>query len=171
MKTVVGRATDAASRRFGIVVSLFNPRITLALLDGAVATLKRYGVTEDQIEVYKVPGAFEVPLACHWAAGRADAVIALSCIIRGGTPHFDIVANEVANGCTRVALDTGKPIAFGVLTCDDLDQAVARSEGTEVPSQGKPGAGVDGGAPLHGNKGSEAAVAAMEMLSIGMQVN
>ena len=90
---------------FGIVVSNFNPRVTGSLLEGALATLKNAGISEDQIEVIKVPGAFEVPLACKWAAGRADAVIALSCIIRGGTPHFDFVANEIGNGCTRVALD------------------------------------------------------------------
>jgi len=156
---------------FGVVVSNFNPRVTDSLLEGALATLKNAGISEDQIEVIKVPGAFEVPLACKWAANRSDAVIALSCIIRGGTPHFDFVANEIGNGCTRVALDTGKPVAFGVLTCDDLAQALARSVGTDVPSQGKAGAGGDLGAPLHGNKGSEAAMAAMEMLSLSKLVN
>jgi len=170
MKTFAGRPEEASGARFGIVVSNFNPRVTESLLQGALATLKRHGVSDEQIRVYKVPGAFEVPLACQWAAGQVDAVIALSCIIRGGTPHFDFVANEVGNGCTRVALDTGKPVAFGVLTCDDLEQALARSEGTAVPAQSKLGAGDESGAPLHGNKGSEAASAALEMLSLRMQV-
>jgi 6,7-dimethyl-8-ribityllumazine synthase len=171
MTVFSAKLADVKGSAFGIVVSNFNPRVTESLLEGAVSTLKAAGVGADQIEVIKVPGAFEVPLACKWAAQRADAVIALSCIIRGGTPHFDFVANEIGNGCTRVALDSGKPVAFGVLTCDDLEQALARSVGTEVPSQGKAGAGGDLGAPIHGNKGSEAAMAAMEMLSLSMQVN
>jgi 6,7-dimethyl-8-ribityllumazine synthase len=171
MKVFSPQLADVKDDSFCIVVSNFNSRVTGALLEGAVATLKRAGVGADQIEVIRVPGAFEVPLACQWAVQRADAVIALSCIIRGGTPHFDFVANEIANGCTRVALDSGKPVAFGVLTCDDLGQALARSLGTEVPSQGKAGAGGSLGAPLHGNKGSEAAMAAMEMRSLSMQVS
>ena len=99
MKCFEGRAAEASGARFGIVVSHFNPRVTESRLQGAVSTLQRHGVSDEQIRVYKVPGAFEVPLACQWAAAQADAVIALSCIIRGGTPHFDFVANEVGNGC------------------------------------------------------------------------
>ena len=171
MSVVLEGKVDAigSAVRIGIVVSNFNPRITNSLLEGAVATLGSHGVGEDQIEVFRVPGAFEVPLACQWAS-RNDAVIALSCIIRGGTPHFDFVANEIARGCTQVALESGKPVAFGVLTCDDLEQALARSTGTSVPAQGKTGACEESDAPLHGNKGSEAAMAALEMLSLRQQV-
>jgi len=165
-----GNAADAASCSFAIVASHFNPKVTDALVDGAVHTLQEQGVALEKIAIYRVPGAFEVPLACQWAIASVDAVIALSCIIRGGTPHFDFVANEVSNGCTRVSLDSGKPVAFGVLTCDDLGQALERSSGVALPAQGKAGAGDETGAPLHGNKGTEAAMAALEMISLKRQV-
>ncbi len=171
MRTLRGNPAEAAGARYAIVASHFNPKVTDALVDGAVHTLKSHGVSEDRIVVMRVPGAFEVPLACQWAVADSDAVIALSCIIRGGTPHFDFVANEVSNGCTRVALDSGKPVAFGVLTCDDLEQALSRASGVAIPAQGKEGAGDDTGAPLHGNKGSEAAAAALEMVALRMKVN
>ena len=170
MNELRGSASEATGYSFAIVASHFNPRVTDALVSGARHTLIEQGVAPDRIVVHRVPGAFEVPLACQWAVEKADAVIALSCIIRGGTPHFDFVANEVSNGCTRVALDSGKPVAFGVLTCDDLDQALERSAGVALPAQGKEGAGDESGAPLHGNKGTEAAMAAMEMLSLKRKV-
>jgi len=171
MSTIFQARLDEIEKsvRIGIVVSNFNPRVTNSLLEGALSTLKRHGVADEQVEIFRVPGAFEVPLACKWAS-RNDAVIALSCIIRGGTPHFDFVANEIARGCTQVGLESGKPVAFGVLTCDDLEQALARSTGTAVPAQGKTGACEESDAPLHGNKGSEAAMAALEMLSLRQQV-
>lgn len=171
MKQFKGNAADASGASFAIVASHFNPRITDALVEGAVHTLEAHGVSGERIAVYRVPGAFEVPLACQWVIEGVDAVIALSCIIRGGTPHFDFVATEVSNGCTRVSLDSGKPVAFGVLTCDDLEQAVSRATGVAIPAQSKEGAGDESGAPLHGNKGSEAAAAALEMISLRMQVN
>ena len=170
MKTFRGKPSMAGDARYAVVASHFNPKVTDALVDGAVHTLKAHGVGEERISVIRVPGAFEVPLACQWAIADVDAVIALSCIIRGGTPHFDFVATEVSNGCTRVALDSGKPVAFGVLTCDDLEQALSRATGVEVPAQSKVGGGDDSGAPLHGNKGSEAAAAALEMVALKRQV-
>ena len=171
MKTLRGNPSEASGARFAVVASHFNPKVTDALVEGAVHTLRTHGVSDDRIVVMRVPGAFEVPLACQWAVGEVDAVIALSCIIRGGTPHFDFVATEVSNGCTRVALDSGKPVAFGVLTCDDLEQALSRASGVAVPAQSKVGGGDETGAPLHGNKGSEAAAAALEMVALRMQVN
>ena len=150
--------------RIAIVASSFNPVITDALVDGAKTTLIARGVSESQIEVFRVPGAFEIPLACSWAINaRATGVIALGCVIRGGTPHFEFVADQVASGVNRVSLDTGVPIAFGVLTTDNLEQAKVRATGTAVPAQHHPGAGSED-APTHGNKGSEAAVALVEML-------
>jgi 6,7-dimethyl-8-ribityllumazine synthase len=152
--------------RLAIVASSFNPVITDALVDGAKTTLMAHGVPDVQIEVFRVPGAFEIPLACQWAVeAGASGVIALGCVIRGGTPHFEFVADQVASGVNRVSLDTQVPIAFGVLTTDNLEQAKARAIGTTVPAQHHPGAG-DDDAPTHGNKGSEAAVALVEMLSL-----
>ena len=170
MKTFRGNPSDASKARFAVVASHFNPKVTDALVEGAVHTLKASGVNDDRISVVRVPGAFEVPLACQWVIADVDAVIALSCIIRGGTPHFDFVATEVSSGCTRVALDSGKPVAFGVLTCDDLDQALSRASGLAVPAQSKAGGGDESDAPLHGNKGSEAAAAALEMVALKQQV-
>jgi 6,7-dimethyl-8-ribityllumazine synthase len=150
MRTFEGQLTDAGGR-FAVVVSRFNDLITSRLLDGAVDTLRRHGVDVDErVHVYWVPGAVEVPLVCLRAAqsGRYDAVIALSCVIRGGTPHFDYVAAEVSKGVASASMQTGVPIAFGVLTTNSIEQAIERA-GTKM-----------------GNKGGEAALAALEMVSL-----
>lgn len=135
--------------KFTFVVSRFNDIITSRLEEGARDCLVRHGVKEEDIKVVRVPGAFEIPLAARWAADEdCDGVITLGAVIRGGTPHFDYVCAEVSKGVASVSLDSGKPVGFGVLTCDSLEQALER-------------AGSKGG-----NKGWEAAVTALEMASL-----
>lgn len=140
----------AQGLRFGIIVSRFNDFICDRLLGGAMDALKRSGADEGSIDVYKVPGAFEIPLIAKKvaSAGLYDAVICLGAVIRGATPHFDYVANEVSKGIASVSLETGIPISFGVLTTDTLEQAIERA-GSKA-----------------GNKGWEAAVAAIEMTNL-----
>ncbi|MEJ5347371.1 MAG: 6,7-dimethyl-8-ribityllumazine synthase [Desulfosoma sp.] len=135
---------------FGIVVSRFNDFICERLLGGALDALKRTGASEENIEVFRVPGAYEIPLAAKKLAGsgRFDAVICLGAVIRGATPHFDYVANEVAKGIATVSLETSVPVTFGVLTTDTLEQAIERA-GSKA-----------------GNKGFEAAMAAVEMANL-----
>ena len=135
---------------FGIVASRFNEFITARLLDGALDALRRHGADEDRITVVRVPGSFEIPLvAKRMAASRQyDAVICLGTVIRGATPHFDYIASEVAKGVAMAGLETGVPIAFGVLTTDSIEQAVERA-GTKA-----------------GNKGFDAACAAIEMANL-----
>ena len=137
--------------RYALIVSRFNDFINSRLLDGALDSLRRHGVdTDARCTVVWVPGAYEMPLVAQRLArsGDYDAVIGLGCVIRGGTPHFDYVAGEVSKGISRVALDTGVPVAFGVLTTDTIEQAVERA-GTKA-----------------GNKGAEAALAAIEMVAV-----
>ncbi|MBI2848516.1 MAG: 6,7-dimethyl-8-ribityllumazine synthase [Chloroflexi bacterium] len=136
--------------RLGLAVSRFNEFITHKLLDGALDALLRHGVSERDVEVAWVPGAFELPLIAKKMAlsGRYAAVICLGAVIRGGTPHFEYVAAEVSKGIANVALETGMPVIFGVVTADNLEQAIERA-GTKM-----------------GNKGFEAAVAAMEMVNL-----
>lgn len=145
---------DAGDARIAILVSRWNGDITESLLRGAVAALERQGVTDDRILVLRVPGAFELPLAAQKVAGtgRIDAVIALGCVIRGDTPHFDYVCSECTRGLGRVSLDSGLPVGFGLLTCDDLAQAEARAGDNRE------------------NKGEEAALTVLEMLSLLRQV-
>ena len=140
----------ARSGLFGIVVARFNEAITTALLDGARAGLVRHGVSDESIDVAWVPGSLEIPLAASRLAQRADyaAVICLGAIIRGETAHFDYVAAGAAQGINRVALDTGVPMIFGVLTTDTVEQASARAGGKL------------------GNKGYEAAETALEMCNL-----
>ncbi|MBZ0157106.1 MAG: 6,7-dimethyl-8-ribityllumazine synthase [Alphaproteobacteria bacterium] len=149
MKMIEGEL-QAQGFRFGIVVSRFNDFITSRLLDGAVDALVRHGAREDSIEVVKVPGAFEIPLVAKRMAakGTYHAIICLGTVIRGATPHFDYVASEVSKGIAAASLDTGVPIAFGVITSDTIEQAVERA-GTKA-----------------GNKGWDAAVTAIEMAQI-----
>ncbi|MFO0754613.1 MAG: 6,7-dimethyl-8-ribityllumazine synthase [Thermodesulfovibrionales bacterium] len=149
MKMIEGEL-QAQGFRFGIVVSRFNDFITSRLLDGAVDALVRHGAREDSIEVVKVPGAFEIPLAAKKMAakGTFHAVICLGTVIRGATPHFDYVAAEVSKGIAAASLDTGVPIAFGVITADTIEQAVERA-GTKA-----------------GNKGWDAAITAIEMAQV-----
>ena len=153
MKTIEG-LVNGSSERFGLVVARFNHFVTEPLLDGAVAALKEHGVGDGDITVTRVPGTFELPpVAARLArSGRFDAIIALGAVIRGGTPHFDYVANEAAKGTAEVAMRTGLPVAFGILTCDTVEQAVERA-----------GEGAS-------NKGWEAALAALEMADLNSQL-
>ncbi len=139
--------------KFVLVVGRFNSFITQPLLDGALDTLKRHGAQDTEIDVVWVPGAFELPLAVKRLAEskKYDAVIALGCVIRGGTPHFEYVAGECVKGIAQVMMQTGLPVAFGVLTVDTIDQAVERA-GTKA-----------------GNKGAEAAMSAIEMVNLMRQ--
>jgi 6,7-dimethyl-8-ribityllumazine synthase len=136
--------------RFAIVVARFNSFITERLLAGALDALRRTGCAEEDIEIVKVPGSWEMPLIARELAGRKrhDAIICLGAVIRGDTPHFDYVAGEAAKGLAQVAADTGIPVAFGVLTCNTLEQAIDR-------------AGAKGG-----NKGFDAAMTAVEMANL-----
>ena len=139
--------------KVAVVASRFNGFITDRLLEGALDALRRHGVEEKDITVVKVPGSFELPLGVRKAAkGKVDAVIALGALIRGGTPHFDYLCAEVTKGIAQVTLETGVPVAFGVLTTDTIEQAVER-------------AGSKGG-----NKGFEAALSAIEMAKLLRQM-
>lgn len=139
-----------SSGRYAIVVSRFNSFIVESLLAGALDVLRRHGVAEEQITVVRAPGAWELPLLTQkvLATGKHDAAIALGAVIRGGTPHFEYVAGECVKGLSQVSLQSNRPVAFGVLTVDTIEQAVERS-GTKA-----------------GNKGAEAALSALEMLSV-----
>jgi 6,7-dimethyl-8-ribityllumazine synthase len=141
---------QAAGKKFGIVVSRFNSFIAERLLDGALDTLQRSGTADDDIEVARVPGAFEIPLMAQKMvkSGRYDAVICLGAVIRGATSHYDLVANEAAKGIAQVSLEHEIPLVFGVITTDTIEQAIERA-GSKA-----------------GNKGSEAASVAIEMVNI-----
>ena len=149
VKTIEG---DFASGKgnYTIVVGRWNSFVVESLLDGALDCLRRHGVDEKQITVVRAPGAFEIPLVCQKVAecGKADAIIALGAVIRGGTPHFEYVAGECTKGLATVSMQHGVPVSFGVLTVDTIEQAVERS-GTKA-----------------GNKGEEAAMSAIEMVSL-----
>ncbi len=136
--------------KFGIVVSRFNSFVVESLLSGAIDTILRHGGKEEDIEIVRVPGAIEIPLAAQRmaAAKKYDAIIALGAVIRGGTPHFDFVANENSKGLAQVCMQHDLPVAFGVLTVDSIEQAIERS-GTKA-----------------GNKGTEAALSAIEMVNL-----
>jgi 6,7-dimethyl-8-ribityllumazine synthase len=133
-----------------IVVARWNSFVVEHLLEGAIDTLRRHGISDQQMHIVRVPGAFEIPLACQRAAKlpNCDAIIALGAVIRGGTPHFDYVAGECTKGLAQVQMDTSTPISFGVLTVDSIEQAIERS-GTKA-----------------GNKGTEAAMSALEMVNL-----
>jgi 6,7-dimethyl-8-ribityllumazine synthase len=141
---------SAVGKRFGIVVSRFNAFITERLLLSAVDGLVRSGAEKRDIDLVRVPGAFEIPLAARQLAetGKYDAVICLGCLLRGDTAHYDVIVNEVTRGIGQSAQETGVPHAFGVLTCETLEQAIDRA-GLKM-----------------GNKGFEAALAAVEMASL-----
>ena len=150
MTKVIEGDFSANTAKFTLVVGRFNSAIVDNLCAGAIDTLRRQGVPAANITVVRVPGAYEMPLAAKRVAakGETDAIIALGAVIRGGTPHFDFVAGECSSGLARVALDYDLPIAFGVLTTDTIVQAVDRS-GTKA-----------------GNKGADAAMTALEMVSL-----
>lgn len=140
--------------RFAIVMSRFNDNVTGRLLAGARACLDAHGVARDAVDVIDVPGAWELPMAARLAArtGNYAAIIAIGCVIQGETRHFDYVAGPAADGLARVALDFGVPVSIGLLTTDHLDQALARAGGR------------------HGNKGWEAALAALELADLTRQL-
>lgn len=140
----------ADGKKFGIIVARFNSFISDKLLEGALDSLIRSGAADDDIDVVRVPGAFEIPLVAKKMATsqKYDAVICLGVVIRGATPHFDVVVNEVSKGSAQVGLETGVPVIFGVLTTETIEQAIERS-GTKA-----------------GNKGAEVAVAAIEMADL-----
>jgi 6,7-dimethyl-8-ribityllumazine synthase len=154
MQMIEGQYTDADGR-YAIVVGRFNQFVVDSLVEGAVDALVRHGVDEDNITVVRVPGAYEIPLAAQAVAekGDVDAIIALGAVIRGSTPHFDYVAGESASGLNKVQMDTGVPCSFGVLTVDTIEQAIERA-GTKL-----------------GNKGAEASLVAIEMVSVLRQIS
>ncbi len=141
---------DGRGRRIAIVAARFNELVTDRLLAGTRDTLVRHGVAPDAIREIRVPGAFELPLACRWLAesGDVDAIVALGCVIRGATDHYEHVCNQAASGILGATVDTGVPIGFGLLTCDTLEQALERAGGKA------------------GNKGTDAAMAALEMIGL-----
>lgn len=149
MKVIQGEL-QAKGLKFAIVVSRFNDFITSKLLDGAVDALLRHGAKDEDIEVVKVPGSFEIPLAAKKMAlkGTYNAIICIGTVIRGATPHFEYVAAEVSKGIASVSLETGVPIAFGIITSDTIEQAVERAGAKS------------------GNKGFDAAITAIEMAQV-----
>jgi 6,7-dimethyl-8-ribityllumazine synthase len=153
MKVHQGRL-DASGLRIAIVASRFNEEITEALLEGAVSCLGRHGAEEGSVEVFRVPGAFEVPMTAARIARleRFDAIVAIGALIRGETPHFDHISAQVTHALSEVGVTLDVPVSFGVITCDTSEQAIARSSG---------------GA----NKGWEAALAAIEMATLWREID
>ncbi|HEA51599.1 6,7-dimethyl-8-ribityllumazine synthase [Marinobacter antarcticus] len=149
IKVIEGDFTQC-SGRYALVVGRFNGFVVESLVSGAIDTLRRHGIADSDITLVRVPGAYEMPLAVKRVAetGGYDAIIALGAVIRGGTPHFEYVAGEAASGLGAVSLETDVPVTFGVLTVDSIEQAIERS-----------------GAKA-GNKGAEAAITALEMVSL-----
>lgn len=150
MAKVVEGKIIAKGMKFGIVASRFNDFISGKLIDGALDALNRSGADTKDIEIIRVPGAFEIPLAAKKAAqsGRFDAVICLGTVIRGATPHFEYISAEVSKGIASVGLDTGVPVIFGVITTDTIEQAIERAGSKS------------------GNKGWDAALSAIEMVDL-----
>ncbi|MBN2124530.1 MAG: 6,7-dimethyl-8-ribityllumazine synthase [Deltaproteobacteria bacterium] len=150
MPEILEGKISAEGFRFAVIVSRFNDFISSKLVEGALDALTRHGAREDAVALIRVPGAFEIPLAAKRLAGsgKFDAVICLGAVIRGSTPHFEYVAAEVAKGVAAVSLETGVPVTFGVLTTDNLEQAIERAGSKS------------------GNKGWDAAMAAMEMVNL-----
>lgn len=155
MPNVISASLVATDKRFAVVVSRFNEFVTSRLVSACVDTFVRHGADEQAIDVIWCPGAYEIPFVAMQAAqsGIYDAVVCLGAVIRGATPHFDYVAGEAAKGIAHVALSTGVPTIFGVLTTDTIEQAIERA-GTKA-----------------GNKGADAAVTAIEMANLVLEVN
>jgi 6,7-dimethyl-8-ribityllumazine synthase len=147
---VIRGSIDAKGRRLAVAAAIFNEMVVSKLVEGALACLRQHGVAEDDLIVLWAPGAFELPLLAKRLAesGRYDAVICLGAVVRGETPHFDYVAAETARGIQQVSLSTGVPVTLGVLTTDNVAQALDRAGGK------------------HGNKGWDSAMAAMQMVSV-----
>ncbi|KAG2629942.1 hypothetical protein PVAP13_3KG511800 [Panicum virgatum] len=146
----MGSLTNAEGLRFGVVVARFNEVVTNLLLQGALETFERYSVKPEDITVVSVPGSFEVPITAQQLgkSGKFDAVLCIGAVIRGDTTHYDAVANSAASGVLNAGLSASIPCIFGVLTCEDMDQALNRAGGKA------------------GNKGAEAAITAIEMASL-----
>lgn len=155
MATIIEGKLSAEGYSYGIVVSRFNSLVTRQLLDGTLDCLKRHGADERNLTIVHCPGSFEIPqVALHLArTGKFDALICLGCVIRGETPHFDYIASEVSKGISQIGLETGVPVAFGVLTTDTLEQALERA-----------------GAKA-GNKGWDAALTAIELINVSRQIS
>ncbi len=153
MRTVEGKLV-AKDLRFGIVISRFNELLSARLLEGALDCLERHGASREDVTVAWTPGSFELPIVAQRLARRdeIDAVVCLGVVIRGGTPHFDYIAGEAAKGIAKVSLDSGKPVIFGVITADTVDQAIERA-GTKA-----------------GNKGWQAALSAIEMANLDVEL-
>ena len=150
MAQVIKGEADGAGRRIAIAVARYNELVSKKLLDGALGALTHHGTAEDDITVVWVPGAFELPMTCRWLADQGyDAILALGTVIRGATSHYEHICTQAARGVLDTSLQTSVPIAFGVLTCETLDQALERT-------------GNDAG----GNKGAEVARAALEMVAV-----
>ncbi|MBI5090860.1 MAG: 6,7-dimethyl-8-ribityllumazine synthase [Candidatus Hydrogenedentes bacterium] len=154
MPRVIEGTLVGSGKKFGIIAARFNDFISSKLLDGALDALKRHGVADDAITIVRTPGAFEIPVIAKKMAEskKYDVIIAVGAVIRGGTPHFEYVASEAAKGVGQVSLQTGVPVIFGILTTDTIEQAIERA-GTKA-----------------GNKGFEAATAAIEMANLMGQV-
>ncbi len=153
IRTIEGNFVGGKGQ-YALVVGRWNSFVVEHLLEGAIDTLRRHGVADEQMTIVRAPGAFEIPLVCQKVAekGGVDAIIALGAVIRGGTPHFEYVSGECTKGIAQVSMNTGVPVAFGVLTVDTIEQAIERS-GTKA-----------------GNKGEEAALSALEMVSLAEQI-
>jgi len=152
MVKIIEGNLDAGKIKVGIVVSRFNEMVSKGLLSGALDCLKRHGAREDNISVIWAPGSFDIPLIAKKAVQGNDAIICLGAVIRGATPHFEYVASEAAKGVAKVSLESGVPIVFGILTTDNLEQALERS----------------GAKP--GNKGFDAALSAIELVNLSKQL-
>ena len=154
MNTIEGNMIGQGSK-YALLVARFNSFVVESLVEGAIDALKRHGVNETDIEIIRVPGAFEMPIAAQRIAAQKkhDAIVALGAVIRGGTPHFEYVAGECVKGLSQVSLNADIPVAFGVLTVDSIEQAIERA-GTKA-----------------GNKGAEAALSALEMVNLFNQLS
>jgi 6,7-dimethyl-8-ribityllumazine synthase len=154
MHTIEGSLLAPSDANFALVATRFNEFIVDSLISGARDALRRHGVADKHITLVRVPGAWEVPVVCTrlGKSKQFDAIIALGAVIRGGTPHFDYVAGGLASGLERASLETGVPVAFGVLTTDTIEQAIERA-GTKA-----------------GNKGADAAMAALEMVNLSREL-
>lgn len=154
MARIIEGKLDASGLKFGLVVSRFNSLISDRLVEGAIDALVRHGAGNDDIHLARVPGAFEIPMTARKMieSKKYDAIICLGAVIRGSTPHFEYVSAEVSKGIASVSLDSGVPVAFGVLTTDNIEQAIERA-GTKA-----------------GNKGFEAAVSAIEMVNLFQEI-
>lgn len=154
MPKILEGKLDAKNAKVALVVSRFNSFMTQAMLDGAVDILSRHGLDTEKLNIVWVPGAFEIPLTCKKLANskKYDGIVALACVIRGATPHFEYVSSEVSKGVAQVSLDEGVPIGFGIVTADNIEQAIERAGSKS------------------GNKGADAAMSVIEQINLFKQL-